>query len=140
MTACAIGAVTAALPESASTQASSRRARLAVVVVGSFGSRPWIAANTRAQSSALRASGPTLSMLQHRVMQPCRLTRPKVGLSPVAPQRVHGDTMLPHVSLPRVKPTRPAAVALAEPADEPLEPRVGFQGFLVRLSANQRSP
>src|SRR5436853_272519 len=51
-----------------------------------------------------------------------------------------GTSLMPSVSLPRAKPARPAAVALAEPADEPLEPRVGFQGFLVRLSANQRSP
>ena len=69
-----------------------------------------------------RAMGPILSMLQERVMQPCRLTRPKVGRSPEAPQTVQGETMLPRVSLPMEKPTRPAVVALAEPAEEPLEP------------------
>ena len=54
-------------------------------------------------------------MLQHSVMQPCRLTRPKVGRSPVAPQRVQGETMLPSVSLPSAKPTSPAATADARP-------------------------
>ena len=42
------------------------------------------------------------------------------------------ETMLPRVSLPRVKPTSPAAVALAEPADDPLDPRSGDQGLRVR--------
>ena len=39
--------------------------------------------------------------------------------------------MEPSVSVPMAKPTRPAAVAEAEPADEPLLPWVGFQGFFV---------
>jgi hypothetical protein len=64
-------------------------------------------------------------------MQPCRLTRPKVGRSPVVPHSRHGQTRLPCVSLPKVKPTSPAAVALAEPADEPLDPRWVNQGFFV---------
>src|SRR5215472_12075867 len=50
-----------------------------------------------------------------------------------------GDTIEPRVSVPREKPTRPAAVAEAEPAEDPLDPRSRFQGFLVRPS-NQRSP
>src|SRR6266851_5067238 len=99
-----------------------------------------MAPSTRAQSSRLRAMGPTLSMLQARVMQPWRLTRPKVGRRPEVPQTRQGETMLPRVSLPRAKPTSPAAVALAEPADEPLEPAEGFHGFLVIRSPNQRSP
>ena len=39
--------------------------------------------------------------------------------------------MLPNVSLPRLKPTSPAAVAAAEPALEPLEPSFGFHGLRV---------
>ena len=39
--------------------------------------------------------------------------------------------MLPRVSVPMEKPTKPAAVADAEPALEPLEPCLVFQGFLV---------
>src|SRR5438105_1848192 len=99
-----------------------------------------MAPNTRAQSSMLRAIGPSLSMLHARVMQPYRLTRPKVGRSPDVPQTRQGVTMLPSVSLPSAKPTSPAAVALAEPADEPLEPLLGLHGFFVCRSPNQRSP
>ena len=44
-------------------------------------------------------------------MQPCRLTRPNVGRRPGAPHARHGETMLPSVSLPMAKPTRPAATA-----------------------------
>ena len=72
-------------------------------------------------------------------MQPCRLTRPKVGRRPVAPQARQGETMLPSVSLPIAKPTSPAAAADAEPADEPLEPLRGSHGLRVR-PPNQRSP
>src|SRR5260370_20373486 len=98
-----------------------------------------MAPKTRAQSSTERAIGPILSMLQASDMQPCRLTRPKVGRKPVVPHTRHGETMLPSVSEPRVKPTRPAAVADAGPADEPLEPDFGFQGLRV-MPPNQRSP
>ena len=65
-------------------------------------------------------------------MQPCRLTRPKVGRRPDAPQARQGETMLPSVSLPMAKPTSPAATAEAEPADDPLEPVRGSQGLRVR--------
>src|SRR5438067_30158 len=99
-----------------------------------------MAPRTRAQSSSERAMGPILSMLQARVMQPCRLTRPKVGRSPDVPHTRQGEMMLPSVSLPTAEPTSPAAVALADPADEPLDPVVGSQGFFVQRSLNQRSP
>src|SRR5262245_11121945 len=78
-------------------------------------------------------------MLQLSAIAPARLTRPKVGRRPVTPQRVEGDTIDPHVSVPSVKPTRPAAVAAAEPAYEPLDPSVVFHGFLV-VPPNQTSP
>ena len=41
---------------------------------------------------------------------------------PVAPHRVDGETIEPNVSVPSANGTRPAAVADAEPADEPLDP------------------
>ncbi len=72
-------------------------------------------------------------------MAPWRLTAPKVGRSPVTPQRVAGETMEPQVSLPMAKPTSPAAVAAPGPAEEPLEPCSRFQGFFV-LPPNQTSP
>src|SRR5437899_12069022 len=57
--------------------------------------------------------------------------RPNVGRSPVTWQRVHGEMMLPRVSVPIAKPTSPAAVVHAEPAEEPLDPCFEFQGLLV---------
>src|SRR5262249_18527168 len=80
-----------------------------------------------------------LSMLHERVMQPKRLTRPKVGRRPVTPQRVHGETMLPNVSLPMAKPTKPAATEEAEPAEEPLDPCFEFHGLRV-MPPNHQSP
>ena len=61
-------------------------------------------------------------MLHDNAIAPCRLTRPNVGRRPVVPQRVLGETIEPHVSVPIAKPTNPAAVAEAEPADDPLDP------------------
>ncbi len=50
--------------------------------------------------------------------------------------------MEPRVSVPMAKPTQPAAVALALPAEEPLEPCFGFQGLRVRTpgASPQKSP
>src|SRR5437868_2490480 len=91
-----------------------------------------MAPRTTAQSSIVRQIGPSLSSVQQSVIQPARLTRPNVGRSPLAPQRVHGETMLPIVSLPIAKPTRPATTADADPADEPLEPCFTFHGLRVK--------
>src|SRR5437588_12986117 len=93
----------------------------------------------RAQSSTDRVSGPILSMLQARLMQPWRLTRPKVGRRPVVPHWREGDTMLPRVSLPSANAANPAAVAAADPADEPLDPSLGFHGVRV-MPLNHLSP
>src|SRR5690349_5246447 len=84
-----------------------------------------------ASSSALRQMGPTLSRLQHSTMAPLLLTVPKLGLNPVAPQRVEGETMEPRVSVPSVNGNNPATTEAAEPADDPLDPCLRFQGFLV---------
>ena len=77
-------------------------------------------------------------------MAPCRLTAPKVGLRPVTPQRVEGETIDPQVSEPMAKPTRPAAVAAPGPAEEPLEPCSRFHGFFVwppyQTSPQARAP
>src|ERR1700761_5177083 len=98
----------------------------------SLPSGPAIAASTRAQSSALREIGPSLSIVQLRAIAPVRGTKPKVGLRPVVPQRVEGDEMEPSVSDPMAKGTQPAATALAGPAEEPLEPWSVFHGLRVR--------
>src|SRR5262249_30180823 len=102
-------------------------------------SAPWTAPNTSAQSSIDRQMGPSLSMVQARAMHPARLTRPKVGRNPLAPHWVHGETMLPSVSVPMAKPTSPATTADADPADEPLEPCFTFHGLRV-LPPNHWSP
>src|SRR6185312_7313823 len=91
-----------------------------------------MACRTIMQSSTVRQRGPSLSWLQERVMAPERSTRPNVGRSPVTPQTVEGLEMEPWVSEPMEKPTQPAEVADAGPAEEPLEPWLGFQGLRVR--------
>src|ERR1035441_5837341 len=106
---------------------------------GSLPSGPWIASRTSAQSSTDRGMGPGLSMVQLRAMAPGRGTRPKVGRSPVSPQRVEGEEMEPSVSEPIAKATQPAATALAEPAEDPLDPCSGFHGLRVR-PPNHLSP
>src|SRR5262249_4982282 len=67
------------------------------------------------------------------------LMRPNVGRSPVTWQRVHGEMMLPRVSVPIAKPTSPAAAVHADPADEPLEPCRVFHGLFV-WPPNHMSP
>src|SRR5512140_340341 len=71
-------------------------------------------------------------MLHDSAIAPVFGTRPYVGRRPVVPQTVDGDEIDPRVSLPIANPTRPAAVADAGPADEPLEPASTFHGFRVR--------
>src|SRR5205085_1941101 len=102
-------------------------------------SGPWMASKTRAQSSALRQIGPSLSMVHDSAIAPVRGTRPNVGRKPLTPQVRDGDVIDPLVSEPIENATHPAAVADAGPADDPLEPVSGFHGFRV-LSAYHRSP
>ena len=87
---------------------------------------------TRDRSQAQNGKwDPALSMLHESAIAPALLTLPKVGRSPVTPQRVLGETMEPQVSVPMANGTSPAAVAAADPAEDPLEPSSRFQGFLV---------
>ncbi len=92
-----------------------------------------------AQSSTVLHMGPILSIDQLSGIAPARLTLPKVGRSPVMPQRVEGATIDPHVSVPMAKATSPAAVAEPDPADDPLDPSSRFHGLRV-LPPNQTSP
>src|SRR5476651_922308 len=109
------------------------------MVLRSCGSVPCIALKTIAASSTQRAMGPSLSMLQLSAIAPYLLTRPKEGRKPVSPHSVDGETMEPKVSDPMAKGKQPAATVDAGPADDPLDPRVMFQGFLVR-PPNHTSP
>src|SRR3954468_12535293 len=92
-----------------------------------------------AQSSTERQSGPSLSIDQESAIAPVRGMRPNVGRNPVAPQRVLGNEIEPSVSDPMANATQPAAVADAEPADDPLEPCSTFHGLRV-MPPNQTSP
>src|SRR6185437_654047 len=98
-----------------------------------------MAERTIAQSSTPRHSGPSLSIVQDSAIAPLRGTNPKVGLKPVSPHRVEGEEMEPSVSEPIAKATHPAAVAEADPAEDPLEPCCGFQGLRV-MPPNHLSP
>src|SRR6185312_24454 len=109
------------------------------MVLKSLESVPCIALKTIAASSTLRAMGPSLSMLQLKAIAPYLLTRPKEGRRPVTPHSVDGDTIDPRVSDPMAKGRQPALTADAEPADEPLDPRVISHGFFV-LPPNHTSP
>src|SRR3954454_24341860 len=106
----------------------------------SRGSAPWIGASTKPQSSALRPIGPILSSDQQSCIQPCRLTRPYVGLSPAAPQTMEGPMRLSVVSVPMEKPTSPAADATADPDDEPAASLRGFQGLRVMPRYHETDP
>src|SRR5436190_16618263 len=93
-----------------------------------------MALRAAAQSSTPRHIGPILSMVQLKPIAPYRLTLPYVGRKPVTPHRDDGETIEPSVSVPIEKPTRPAAVAEAGPAEDPLEPArssFGFHGLRV---------
>src|SRR5580700_2076137 len=98
-----------------------------------------MASRTSAQSSTARQIGPSLSMLQESAIAPVRGTRPNDGRKPVQPHRVEGDEIDPSVSDPMLKATHPAAVAEAGPAEDPLDPCPGCQGFRV-TPPNQLSP
>src|SRR6476660_9807487 len=92
-----------------------------------------------AVSSTARQIGPSLSMVQESAMAPVLGTSPNVGRRPVVPQRVEGDEIEPRVSDPIAKATQPAAVAEADPADDPLDPCLVFQGLRV-MPPNHLSP
>src|SRR6478736_397806 len=98
-------------------------------VVGSSGSGPAIASMISAQSSAVRASGPTVSSVNESGIALARLTRPLVGFSPVTPQKCAGMRIEPPVSEPSAAGTSRAATAEPEPDDEPPVMESGLHGL-----------
>src|ERR1700721_659763 len=92
-----------------------------------------------AQSSTARQRAPSLSIVQLKAIAPVRGTNPKVGRSPVSPQRVEGEEIDPSVSEPIAKAPQPADTPPAGPADEPLDPWSRFHGLRV-LPPNHLSP
>src|SRR5689334_22232757 len=107
------------------------KSKCAAVLATSPASGPEIALSTSIASSTPRVMGPSLSSDQQSVIAPVRGTRPYVGRSPVTPQRIDGEMMLPPVSLPMENPTRPAAVAAPGPALDPDAPSSSNHGFTV---------
>src|SRR6267142_978234 len=116
-----------------SSSANAMRARFAAVtaergtiglkrfplVVRSAESAPAIDSSTAAQSSAVRAIGPSLSSVHERAIAPLRETSPYVGRRPVTPQYADGVPIEPDVSLPSANGTSPAPTAEPDPLDEP---------------------
>jgi hypothetical protein len=83
------------------------------------------------QSSAARAMGPSLSIVQERAIAPWRESRPKVGRIPVMPQKAEGQMIEPQVSEPSANPRSPAPTAEPEPEDDPQLQRLVSQGLRV---------
>src|SRR3979490_1183268 len=79
--------------------------------VGSSRSALAIRPNRTAQSSAVRASGPTVSSDCDNGIAPARLTRPTAVFSPVTPQKCAGIRIEPPVSEPRAAHVSRAATA-----------------------------
>src|SRR3954462_12730927 len=86
---------------------------------GSFGSCPLISSRIVAQSSAERAIGPSLSIVNDSAIAPVRGTRPYVGRRPLTVQNAAGTVIDPHVSDPIAKPTSPSPPAAPEPLLDP---------------------
>src|SRR6267378_2095582 len=105
------------------------RARFASGEVRSAASAPAIASSTAAQSSAVRAIGPSLSSVHESAIAPLRETRPYVGRRPVTPQYADGVPIEPDVSDPIANGTRPAPTAEPDPLDDPPDQCSVFQGF-----------
>src|SRR3989441_12049736 len=112
----------------AAARPASPRKRLPLVV-GSSRSGPAIASSTVAQSSAVRAIGPSLSSVHESAIAPLRETRPYVGRRPVIPQYADGVPMDPEVSEPIANGTSPPATAAADPLDDPPDQRSVFHSL-----------
>src|SRR4051812_50114987 len=97
--------------------------------VGSAGSAPAIRPVNNAQSSALRAKGPTVSSDCDSGIAPARLIRPTVVFNPVTPQKCAGIRIEPPGSEPSAAKVKRAATAEPEPDDEPPVMWSIFQGF-----------
>src|SRR6187200_1494137 len=101
----------------------------ASAVVGSSGSGPARMLSTIAQSSAVCASGPTVSSVNESGIALARLTRLLVGLNPLTPQKCAGMRIEPPVSEPSAAGTSRAATAEPEPDDEPPVIESGLHGL-----------
>ena len=85
----------------------------------SSGSAPTSTPSITAASATLRVIGPAVSWLAAIGMMPLRDTSPSVGFRPTSPPFADGQTIEPLVSVPIDTAVRLAAVATADPEDEP---------------------
>src|SRR5438552_18432697 len=90
-----------------------------------------MACSSNAQSATERAIGPVWSRDQESGATPYLLTRPKVGLMPVTPQKAEGIRIDPPVSEPVAPRNSPAASPAAEPPLEPPGMQSRFHGLQV---------
>src|SRR5271170_2813219 len=96
----------------------------------SKGSCPARTESTSPQSSAVRAIGPSLSIVHAIAIAPCRLTRPKLGRIPEIPHHDIGQIIEPRVSEPIAQGASAADTIAPEPLDDPHVQYFIFQGFL----------
>ena len=82
-----------------------------------------------AQSSTVRAIGPTVSKLGASGNTPSAGTSPCVGLKPTTPQQAAGSRIDPALSVPSATSQRPAARAAPFPPLDPPGMRAGSRGF-----------
>src|SRR5215510_2822904 len=87
--------------------------------------------NINAASSTVLHIGPTWSKVHDIGITPRLLTRPYVGLNPTMPQCDAGMRMDPPVSVPRDPMQRSAAIAAAEPPDDPPGTWSRFHGLFT---------
>src|ERR1700712_2745409 len=99
------------------------------MAVGSLGSAPAIRPSSKAQSSTVRASGPTVSSDCDNGIAPARLMRPTVVLRPVTPQKWAGMRIEPPVSEPNAAKVSRAATAAPDPDDDPPVIRLASHGL-----------
>src|SRR3982751_6463784 len=90
-------------------------------VAGSRPSNLWLAitVSTAAASATLRACGPIVSCVCEIGTTPARLVTPTVGLIPITPHRLAGQTMLPSVSVASATEQRLADTDAPEPELDP---------------------
>src|SRR5271170_4184019 len=105
----------------------------------SNGSCPASTDSINPQSSAVRAIGPSLSIVHAIAIAPCRLTRPKLGRIPEIPHHDVGHIIEPRVSDPIAQGARAADTIAPEPLDDPHVQYFVFHGFL-QAPVNEASP
>ena len=114
------------IPPSSPPHRRRRRAARSGSAGSSGGSGvPRSTSNASAQSSSVRAIGPTWSNDGASGQRPSAGTLPKAGLKPATPQAAAGSRIEAPVSVPRPSAQRPAASALALPPDDPPGMRSG---------------